>query len=305
MRPLALGLAGLLLAACGAGPEHSGAAPARAGDEPLRLLDPGDEPRRALRAPPRGEGLESRRLELLVRGTQREGGAFGEVLAPPVGLDLQVRRSEAADGLLLEATTGPFELMPDELTPPATLLAMQAALEGSAGLRLEARLSDPSHALEGIAVVHEDAEVPQVQQLAAALAQVLALARVLFPTEPVGVGARWAWTSSHRNTLGAIFEMETTARLLEADGPGSLRLRLDSRLRGPRQRLTGPPLPPGSSLDVTSHFGEGWATLVFEAEQLLPTELHAEGRWELVLILDQADRSTQHEMVQDLRVTMP
>ena len=68
--------------------------------------------------------------------------------------------------------------------------------------------------------------------------------------------------------------------------------------------MTGPPLPEGRSLDITSLTGEGSAELLFEPGEILPVEATATGHWDLRLISDQAGGAEEVTLVQDMSLTL-
>lgn len=264
----------------------------------VELLEAGAKPRRVLSARPAEPGTETRRVELKIGGTTTEGGMRAEVLAPPIGLDLRVAHGSGAPAPFT-ATTDAFELLPDGLADPETVLAMQAALDGTGGLVLEGVIA-PDGEVRVERLEHPDAANAQHQQLAAALAQVLSLARLRLPAEPVGAGARWRWSAEHRTTLGARMEQELVATLLSLEADGTATLRVESTARGPRQVLEDSPAPEDWTLEVTQATASGSAVLRLEPGRLLPARLEAEGQWELLVLATGPPGASEQRVTQEL-----
>jgi len=268
----------------------------------VRVLEAGAEPRTLLRPLPEVAGLEKRELSLTITGQQLQGQMNGQTAAPPILLELELERG-APEGheVRVEFRGGPFALGDTELIDPKVVLAMQAALDGTAGFAGSFR-TDRSQALLDFQFEQPDADNPQAQQLAASYAQTLAQLAVRFPAEPVGVGARWSWTSEHLLTLGARIEQRVTATL-EPSAQG-LRIIMESSFDAERQRLAGPPLPDGASLDVTSITGTGSASLAFIAGELLPVSATAQGHWDVRLISDRGGAADEVILIQDMKLTL-
>ena len=299
-------LAAAVLAGCRPAPSIETPAPqapvAESAPKPrapeVELLEPGAEPRRVLRDLPPVAGRESRELVLDLRGTQSSQGVTGQILAPPITLAVELERGSGTP-LPWTASTGPFGLAEDGLADPGTVIAMQAALDGTQGLELEGTV-DRSQALTVTASRHPDAENRQHSQLTAAFRQALELARVRFPDEPVGVGARWRWSDEERLTVGATLKRELVATLEELGEDGSCRLRVETSSSGERQPLGAAMLPEGWSAELTIASGSGTATLAFSPDELLPVELETDGRWEAQLLMSGPSGTTEQALTQHL-----
>lgn len=269
----------------------------------VRVLELGAAPRSLLRPLPAEAGLETRELTLTMTGEQVQAGMTGLMNAPPVSLTLELERS-APEGhrVSVQVTGSPFSVSEAELVDPNVLVAMQAALDGTTGFAGTANV-DTSHALLDLTLRLADADNRQVQQLAAAFAQTLSQAAVRFPAEPVGVGARWSWSSEHRNNVGVLFAQESTATLQESS-PDRLRIAIESTSRGERQVLSGPPVPEGTVLDVTQAEGSSSAELTFAVGELLPTGATVEASWALQLVSDRAGVADAVSLLQNMSLSL-
>ncbi len=268
----------------------------------MRILQAGEQARTLLRPLPQVPGHERRKLSLTITGQQLQGGMNGHTAAPPILLELGLERgAPSGDELRVDFRGDPFVLGDTELIDPKVVLAMRAALDGTTGFAGSFR-TDRSHALLDFRFEQPDSGNAQAQQLAASYAQTLAQLAVRFPDEPVGVGARWSWTSEHVLTLGARIEQRNTATL-EPSARGLL-VTVESTFHAERQRLMGPPLPEGVSLDVTSIAGTGSASVTFAEGELLPVEATAQGHWDVRLISDRAGTADEVTLIQDMKLTL-
>lgn len=246
---------------------------------PVKLIDPGAEPRRPLRHQPKpGEGSVKLTLDSSL-SVKMGVHQLPPVQAPPIHLTMNTetileeeRIRFAFEGDVAKATPEPNTPAPlvDRLEPTLR------ALEKFAG---EVLIDDRGHIIEAGFVVPEDESTATPQDTGPSEAEnihhALTQSIIPFPDEAVGPGARWSVTTSL--TLGGRRIDQTTEYALMELTPE--KIVLGSTVT---QALAAeqPPAPPGEiRLDALSTRGGGQATLV--PGRLLPIEAGASSHSEL------------------------
>jgi hypothetical protein len=242
----------LALVVLGAGPslggEVAGARETQAPSPPaVEVLDPGAEPREALRlSPPAGTSEQSAmtmRLDL-----EQSGAAETSTKAPPIRATIAMVLQEVTpDGNLHVAFSYPsFEVLRREGTSAAERRTAERELEALSGLSGEMTMTPQGTVVDSTLEIPPDLD-PALAQTLDQLENQLGVLAASFPQEEVGVGARWRTTSDltlngidvrqigeyrleKRNgtTLGLDVRVTQTARRQTVDAPGGVTLRVRS-----------------------------------------------------------------------------
>lgn len=245
----------------------------------VTLLDPGAEPRLALRyrLTPGAEETLVMRTEMSM-DTRADGMPMSAVEYPPVAMTLRLRilpggeerhehaRAQARYEFALE--TVDVEDTPD--VPPETMVAMRrhfqeiTGMTGSAdvdarGFNWNARMEHPRAQGPGA--------TPAIRQMMDSAAQGMDRMSAPLPEEPVGRGARWELRQTIEQN-GVTLEQRTLFELVELDGQrGTLATQVTQRAG--RQPMTVAGMPAGTA-ELLSLASTGSGRLQFDLDRLVP-----------------------------------
>ncbi|MDH5491523.1 MAG: hypothetical protein OEY14_06175 [Myxococcales bacterium] len=238
---------------------------------PIQIANHGQEPRQLLRFDLDRFGEERGHLETRMQLETRVGGnlvPIGGGAIPTLRFPLQGRTMGISpEGYLrYELILGRVEVVPDPNTNPAVVAEL------SAGFADWPTVTSTGMMASNGFILGERTHIPpgtpaNIRQALESSAKANQSVSVLFPNEPVGVGA--VWSASQPIEGGGIhFEQEATYRLRSIEGD---RVVLDLGLR---QRASAQPMPapdPSMTLQLDSLAGSGSGTLAIELHRMLCT----------------------------------
>jgi hypothetical protein len=254
----------------------------------IQVLDPGANPRRALRLKP----ATAPSLRTLVFSTQlTQSGASSGTVGP-----LQMRTvvsyapsPPGRDGAFqVSYAYGNFELLNSSVGNPAQLDAVRTALAELKGLGGQYKLSSTG------AVLSNRFEIPStINQTARSVLQQISSQSsqlsVPLPTEAVGIGARWRGTTQ-LGAGGIKLHQTYVYRLRRRDGT---QITLDTSYvqTAVSQHLPSTGLPAGETVDMTSFHVAGTGTTVLDLSQAAPVSGHVDAQGLQVLRIAQGAHS--------------
>lgn len=234
------------------------------------MLDPGGEPRTALRY-----GFEAGRTERLklVNGTTITVDVAGRKAAAPQMPDLEVfaslkTLSVSADGsakreLLIERA----ELAPGTKIDEAVRAELARALKGIENLKGRDSI-DPRGRLKAIELDATGLAEQNVGQLMDQMQQSFAQLGAPFPEEPVGVGARWTVTNEVAQQ-GMRLRQVATYELVELKGRKG-RAKVKLKQVAPRGKVQPPGLPPNVQAELLGMNARGEGEIKFDLDRSIP-----------------------------------
>jgi hypothetical protein len=292
--PRTLAVAALLAGACGQAAPARRSSPAvpRAADPnsdevalsanvpPLliaevRLIDPGAQPRKALRYHPRAGQTEPLLLELSTTLVLSVGEMSApEVRTPVVRLtiDLVPLTVDGHGRMSLQGTLLAAEVRAGS-APAAIDRAIAADLERLVHTRFAARVSSRG-LLEALAFPLPSDANPQIVTMAAWIREALRLLLPPLPDEPVGRGARWE--GRRRAQVGPADADQTSVYTLTGLEDTQVRLAVKLGFSAGEQTPQVAGLPPGATLKLSSLTGTGAGTVELDPGRLQP---HTSLRW--------------------------
>lgn len=186
---------------------------------PVDLLDPGTEPRRALRhAPKAGEGAVHLTLESSL-SVKMGVNQLPPVQAPPIQLRMSTE-TFLEDGRIRFGFDGDVaKAEPTPNTPAPLVERLEPTLRALEKFAGEVLVDDRGRVIEAGFVIPSDDAQPTPQAAGPSEAEhihhALTQSIIPFPDEPVGAGARWSVTTSLRLS-GRQVEQTTEYALIEA-----------------------------------------------------------------------------------------
>lgn len=252
--------------------EGANAEAGASGEEVLTVIDAGAEPRRALRyALP--EGATSRlHMTQEVATTMRVGGrVLGSPTSFPIVSDMTLGPArQGREGVfVVPFVIDSFALGRSDAIPEAARARMAALLRSMEGIRGQSEISAQGQTLSSTLELPPDLP-PNLRDMMNGMREAFVKAAVPFPTEAVGVGARWR-TQKHVVQNGIAMDVSASYTLTALDEDGGT---FDAQVSGsaPRQEL--PVGADGTRSELTSMVVRGESHARFHL-QSLATELRS------------------------------
>ena len=237
----------------------------------VKLLEPGTTPRQSLRLAPL---LGARHVvDLLMRVTSEKAMDGTRVPVNPVPamkMSFEMVVTDISPGEVSYAFECiDVDLVGDPATPNPMLPIMREALRPLIGLRGTGVLSDRAQSLR--TTVSRPADIdPMVEPHLDGIQRLLEQLTMPFPTEAVGIGAKWEIT----NTVDQDgFEVQQTVvcTLAASDGR-TIEINVEILQRADPQPMVAYGLPPGAAANLLSYSSNGTGRTVHRLSELFPTD---------------------------------
>jgi len=275
----------------------------RAPSRAVELISEGEAPRRALRYDIEAEHTGAMLLtsnfnmRIMVNGQDQSPQPIPgqrmrmSLRAVDVERDGDVRYRAVIDNA--EAAPGDF--------PPQMMEIITNALEPLEGTTIQGLMSARGLPVNISVEAPENAQ-PQAMQMLSDVEQIATQIGSPFPTEPVGVGARWR--TAQTIAIGAFDIMQTTRyEVLSMDGD-IVRLKVDVQQTADDQPIEAPGLPPEAEARLVSYAGTGQGESVVDLTGMAPIESFSEtvSTWTVAVAMDQAEQSLDYRMTMSVRM---
>lgn len=247
-----------------------GGAGAQPGKQPvITLLDPGAEPRRALRY----RLTEGAREALVMRtnltiDTSADGVPAPTVEYPPVVMNLSLHIASKPSDSQARYTFA-LESVDVEDAPgvrPEVLESMRQHFRAVTGMTGSAHVDTRGFNWDARMDVHRDM-TPTIQQMMDSASQSMDQVSAPLPEEPVGQGARWELQQTIEQN-GVTLQQKTLFELTELDGTrGILTTRITQHAG--RQPMAVPSVPAGTA-EMLSLDSTGSGRIYFDLDRLVP-----------------------------------
>ena len=264
----------------------------------LTLIDAGAEPRQAL-VVTAGAGHTERVRFGMDMTMAMSMGAMGmnEARMPTIISDMVMEVLEVTPEDHLVVSTETVSVTLDASDPsidPMLAQQLEGSLEGMVGMRVLSTMDRLGHTLDTEMELPEGMDPAmrdQIDSMSNSLSQVTAL----YPSEPVGPGARWDTAMLVENQGMSLLQIVSyQLDALEAH-TATLSYEYEQVLVG-MSTMEG--LPPGAGVEFSSFESGGHGQSVHELTDLTPQQVHAD------LAMDFLMRITVQDMTQDMRTTM-
>ncbi len=263
----------------------------------ITVLDAGTAPRQALRFRlVKGDSESGAARQSITMNMEMGGMAMPAQSLPATIANMQYTVGEvAANGTA--AITAEFVSMDidDNGADPMLVSAMRPQLAGMNGMKMRYSISPTG----GVSNMQFDGGNPEMMQALGSLGS-MDQTGVTFPTEPVGVGARWkAARPVTQNGLTIQQDVEYVVKSLSADS-----VVLDMMLaQSARNQVMNPAgMPAGAQATVRSMEGKGVATLVVRFNSVQPSmDMKMDVKMALDLDMNGDVNSVNQTMVMEMK----
>jgi hypothetical protein len=234
----------------------------------VTLIDPGGQPRRKLRYV-FSMKPETMVLDMEMKMAMRMGDkASPETELPGMRTVMRiVPKSISPDGdLSYEGVIVSNEITSKGALPPAARQKLDESLKSTHDMKVTSTVSARGVVEEASMEIPPDA-APEMRQALESTRDALRAMCMPLPEEEVGVGARWKTDMDIRTTLRMIQTTTSTLKKLEAK-----KMDLDVVLTqsAAPQLMTGPGVPPGTTIKLERMVGNGTGALAVRLDHLVP-----------------------------------
>jgi hypothetical protein len=207
-----------------------------------------------------------------------DGSPGTDVTTPPIRIpvDASVTAVSAKGDASVSTGYGEATVVDDGSVGADGRAALQSALTGITALTSDATVT-PRNLWRDLQVSGAEQLDDNVAPIADQLGNQLGYFNVVFPLEPVGVGARWrAMSTLTVSGIDVVQTYDYTVRLREAS---MVTVDVDYVQTAPRQRVSLPGVPKTARVDLTRHRVNGSGTITIDLASVLPSDgtMHTSG----------------------------
>lgn len=236
----------------------------------VELLSAGAEPRRLLQYKVPAGTADSMRMTMDMDMNMEMGGmSMMNMVIPTMIMDMQVNAPEvtpAGDMRVLSVLTSVQAMdRPDSM--PGMADTMLASLSGMVGMTTDTWMT-AGGVPTSVTITLPGGSPPEVQSQIDSMQQGANSASVPFPTQPVGVGAKWV-VRTQTDASGMKVDQATTATLESMEGDEiTLALEIVQTLADPN--MVPPGMPPGAKVTITTFDSQGGGRSELRLDHLVP-----------------------------------
>jgi len=241
----------------------------------VKLLEPGSEPRKALRFHPKAGDKQSMVMTMKMGMAVKVGDMPEQAIKLPamkLVMDMTVKDVASSGDITYDIVTSDASISdePDVIAQVAE--AMKNAVGGMKGIGGTGTISSRGISKGTDIKVPEGAD-PQVKQFVDQMKETMSRVASPLPEEPVGAGAKWEIKMPIKSQ-GMTLNQTATYELVSLEGDrGSAKTSVTQTASN--QKIQNPMMP-GTKVDLTKLTGHGTGQLTFDLAQILPPEASVE-----------------------------
>ena len=284
--------------------EEKPAAPAAPAKPVIKLVEPGAEPRKAIRY------KLTKGTEQLIDNTtdMAQTMAVGEMKQPTMELPtmtiyMKVKVVDVKDDqATITADIVGNDIAAKEGGNPMMITMMKQAFDGMTGTSLTVTMSDRGEIVAGEIKVPEGAE-PVIRQQLESIQQSLGQLAMPFPQEPIGQGAKWSVTTN-MNTGGIDQVVVYTVTLDKVEGDKVMLTTAISSEAG-KQEAKLPGMPPDMKAELQSLKMTGSGSQTSAMGLPLPAAAASDATTDVVMVIDApGNPAGAQELSQNIRTKL-
>jgi hypothetical protein len=279
--------------------ESSGGKSASTGSTQVKLLEPGAEPRTALRFHPKPGDKQSMVMTMKMGMTAK----VGEADTPPVKLplmklamDLTVKDVASNGDITYEIVVSDAGIVEDPEVIAQVAEAMKNALNGMKGLGGKGVITSRG-INKGTDIKAPEGADPQVAQFVDQMKETMSRVASPLPEESVGAGAKWEVTMPIKSQ-GMTFNQKATYELASLDGDRAA-VKTTVTQSAANQKIQNPMMP-GAKVDLSKMTGNGTGEVSLDLTQILPPEASVEYHQDMSMSISNAGQKQSMVMKMDL-----
>jgi hypothetical protein len=271
------------------------------GSTQVKLLEPGAEPRKALRFHPKPGDKQS----MLMTMKMGMGVKMGEMENPPVKLpvmkmamDVTIKDVASNGDITYDIVMSDAGIVDDPEVIAQVAEAMRNALAGMKGLAGKGVLSGRGIS-KGTDIKAPPGADPQVSQFVDQMKETMSRVATPLPEEPVGAGAKWE-VKTPIKSQGMTLTQSATFELVSIDGDRAA-AKSSVTQTAANQKISNPMMP-GAKVDLSKMTGNGTGELSLDLGQILPPEASVEYHQDMSMTMSNGGQKQPMAMKMDLNL---
>jgi len=265
----------------------------------IKLVEPGAEPRNALRFHPKAGDKQSMLLTMKIA----MGVKIGEAENPPMKLptikmamDVMIKDVASNGDINYEIVMSDADIEPDPEVIAQVAEAMKTALAGAKGLSGSGTIS--SRGVNKVTNIKapEGAD-PQLTQFIDQMKETMSRVATPLPEEPVGPGAKWE-VKTPVKSQGMTINQTEQFELASIDGDRAA-AKTTTTQTASNQKIQNPMMA-GAKVDMSKMTGKGTGEVTLDLAHILPVEASAEYHQDMAMSMSNGGQKQTMAMKMDL-----
>jgi hypothetical protein len=269
----------------------------------VTLLDPGSEPRAALRLHPTAGDKQTMAMTMKMAMSMTMAGNQVPAMNVPamqITMDVTVKDISADGDITYNTVFTDATVAADTNTAPAMAAAMKTTLAGLTGMTGTGTMTDHGIIKDMEMTVPPDAS-PQLSQMMEQMKGSMRSSSSPLPQEPVGAGAKWEYKSQVKSQ-GMTIDQTTTSELVSADGD-HLTLRTTIAQNAANQQIESPSMP-GMKVDLTKMTGTGGGDATFDLGHIMPIAATLAENIQIAMAINTGQQKQPMNMSMTMNITL-
>jgi len=237
----------------------------------LELFDPGAEPRQELRFTPAVNAKQTVAMTVDMDITMSINGQSPPQIDTPaveIKIETQVTKVDANGDIYTDFSYSDVDVIPAPNTPPELVNTMRSQLQSLVGLQGSIIIDVQGNTKDINFDLPENLD-PISEQMFEQMSNSLKQLSSPFPSEAIGVGAKWQVPNSVSINNGISINQIATYELVSLqDNIATLEVSLEQN--APPQSINLPGMPPGASVELESLDSEGQGDMTIGLSQIMP-----------------------------------
>jgi hypothetical protein len=263
---------------------------ASTGSTQLKLLEPGAEPRKALRYHPKAGDKQSMVMTMKTATAIKAGEMPEQPLKLPtmkLVMDLTIKDVGTNGDITYDIVTSDATITEEPDVVAQLAEAMKNAMAGIKGIGGTGTISSRGIG-KGTEIKAPQGADPQVTQYVEQLKENISRVVLPLPEEPIGTGAKWE-VKMPLKSQGVSLNQSATLQLVSLEGErGSAKSTFTQT--APHQKIQNPMMP-GTTVDLTKMTAHGTAESTFDLAQILPLESNVELHQDMAMTVTASNSS--------------
>jgi hypothetical protein len=265
----------------------------------VKLLEPGAEPRKALRIQPKA-GDKQTMVMTIQMGMDMGVGQPMKMPAVKTTMEMTVKSVSAEGDISYEMLTTDASIAEDPAAAPQIVAAMKTSVERFRGLAVSGVMTSRGVVESLEAKVPQGADA-QAKQYIEQMKQSFASSSMAFPEAEVGAGAKWQ-VQTPLKSQGMTMDQVTTYELV-SNNDNRLELKSTVTQNAGKQKIRNPAAPK-VQVDLTKLSGTGGGTVTFDLNKVLPSLASLESHTEMSMGVNAGGKNQNLNMKMDMTFRM-
>jgi hypothetical protein len=266
----------------------------------VKLLEPGAEPRKALRLHAKAGDKQNITLTTKMSMDMQMGEAPGQAMKMPttkMPFEFNVTEVGADGEITHDIVIGEVTVVEEEGVLPQVTEAIKTSYSGLKGQKAKGKIS--ARGIRKPTVLNQAAADPMVQQALDQFKEMLSNLAIVFPEEAIGPGGKWEVQTAIK-TQGMVLDQVTTYELVSVDGD-LLTLKATGVQRAANQKIQNPMMP-GMKMDLKKMDGKATSDMKFNLSQVMANDGNGTAKADFTMAMNMGGQDQVMTMKTDVNV---